>query len=345
MGADAWPRRDDAWQLARLRPPVPGLGRQGAAGDVRPRVVIDTDAANEIDDQFALAWALLSRDALRLEAIHAAPFSFAHRHALTPQLSTSLPPFNPPDVGMRRSLAEVERVLATCGARDVPALAGTPGYLPDEGAPPRSAAVDDLIERALGGGDEPLYVLAMGCPTNVAAALLLEPAVAEHIVVVWTSGYPSSARLPNHSFNFEQDPRAARVLIDSGVPLVYLPGYHVGAQLRLSLPEMERWVAGHGPIGALLHDLFTHNPLWPLQGVNDFFAHSWVMWDMICVAWMLNPDWVPSQVVRTAQLGSDLRWLPVADGDTSRPWMREAHAVRRDAIFRDFFEKLAGAAM
>ncbi|MEZ5269381.1 MAG: hypothetical protein R2789_12765 [Microthrixaceae bacterium] len=40
------------------------------------RVIIDPDAANEIDDQFALAWALMAPEALQIEAITAAPFSF-----------------------------------------------------------------------------------------------------------------------------------------------------------------------------------------------------------------------------------------------------------------------------
>ena len=42
------------------------------------RVVIDTDANNEIDDQYALAWALLSQDRLEIEGVYAAPYSFAH---------------------------------------------------------------------------------------------------------------------------------------------------------------------------------------------------------------------------------------------------------------------------
>ena len=42
------------------------------------RVVIDTDTANEIDDQFALAWALLSPVKLDVLAVTAEPFSFAH---------------------------------------------------------------------------------------------------------------------------------------------------------------------------------------------------------------------------------------------------------------------------
>ena len=44
----------------------------------RVRVVIDTDAANEVDDQFALTWGLLSPERLDIEAIVAAPFSRAY---------------------------------------------------------------------------------------------------------------------------------------------------------------------------------------------------------------------------------------------------------------------------
>jgi purine nucleosidase len=71
-------------------------------------------------------------------------------------------------------------------------------------------------------------VLALGCPTNMASALLIERrSWCRRLVVVWTSGWPSHAPHPNHSFNLEQDLHATRVLLDSGVPLVYLPGFHV----------------------------------------------------------------------------------------------------------------------
>ena len=39
------------------------------------RLVLDTDAKNEIDDQFAIAWALKSTDRFEVEAVYAAPFS------------------------------------------------------------------------------------------------------------------------------------------------------------------------------------------------------------------------------------------------------------------------------
>ena len=163
------------------------------------------------------------------------------------------------------------------------------------------------------------------------------------LVVVWTAGFPSHAPQPNRAFNLEQDLAATRVLLDSGVPLVYLPGFHVGAQLRLSAAEADRALPGRGGAGGLgdaLHALYMHNPLWPLTGttgVHDRPAYSWVIWDLICVAWLLDPAWVPTDLVRTPGLGDDLRWQP---GGDARPWMREAWAVDRDAIFSDLFARL-----
>ena len=37
-------------------------------------IVIDTDAYNEVDDQFAIAWALRSTERIHVEAVYAAPF-------------------------------------------------------------------------------------------------------------------------------------------------------------------------------------------------------------------------------------------------------------------------------
>ena len=327
-----FPLHDDDWYRTRLALP------QG-----RPRVVIDTDAANEIDDQFALAWALLSPEQLTVLAVYAAPFSFAHRKDQLPHASPQDPQFNPPGVGMHRSYGEIHKVFELLG---LPAqgkvFRGSERYLPSLTSPCNSEAVAHLIATARAGdGSQPLYVVALGCVTNIANALLLAPDIVDRIVVVWTSGYPSHAPHINHSFNLEQDRLASQLLLDSGVPHVYLPGYHVGAQLRLSLPEMERHVLGRGAIGNYLHQLYTHNPLWSMLGMNSMVqpAYSWVIWDVINIAWLLDPAWVPSELVRTPTLGDDLRW----QADATRHLMREAHEVRRDAIFSDFFTKLQRA--
>ncbi|MBL0094468.1 MAG: nucleoside hydrolase [Piscinibacter sp.] len=193
-------QRDDAWYHERLEP------RAG-----RLRVVIDTDAANEIDDPFAIAWALLSPDRLQVEAVYAAPYSFAHRRSQSRVQQHRQ--FDPPGVGMERSHAAIQAVYDKLGLDSRGrVLRGSTRYLAALDAPERSPATDHLIATALAmPAREPLYVVAIGCATNVANALLLEPAIAERIVVVWTSGYPSHAPHANHSFNLEQDLHATRV--------------------------------------------------------------------------------------------------------------------------------------
>lgn len=298
-------------------------------------VVIDTDAANEIDDQFALAWALSRQDKLDIRGIYATPFSFAHRRALYSQANADAAPFNPPEVGMERSFHEILRVQELMGGQQrVPVMRGSAGYLSCLEQPVASAATEHLIATALSmPPDEPLYVVALGCATNVASALLLAPEIRKKIVVVWTSAFPSHAPHVNQSFNLEQDVLASQWLYDSGVPLVYLPGYHVGAQLRLSLAEVERYMKPHGAIGRYLHALFADNPLWVVTGRPTAASHSWVIWDLINIAWLLDPQWVPSEIVPTPILGRDLRWKARQEAYP----MREAFAVQRDAIFNDLF--------
>lgn len=362
-------QRDDAWYRARLAPP-----RRGAAP---LRIVIDTDAANEIDDPFAIAWALLSPDALQVEAVYAAPHSFAHRRgellraraardapeqagdedqALLQHYggmlehferrgwdpaTVELAPFAPPEIGLESSLREIETVFRCLGVpSDGRVCRGAPGYLSSPERPIASDATAHLIAAARAGpADPPLYVVALGCLTNIASALLLAPDIAERIVVVWTAGYPSHAPQPNFAFNLEQDMPASTLLVDSGVPLVYLPGYHVGAQLRLSHPEAALHLQGHSRIGDHLYHVYTHNPLWPMLGIESLHGHSWVIWDLINIAWLLQPAWVPSELVPTPRLRADRRWAT----DAARHPMREAYAVDRDAIFRDLFSKIDSA--
>lgn len=337
------------------------------------RVLIDTDAANEIDDQFALTWALLSPERISVEAIVAEPYSFAHHRdglieatrtldeAADESRSTMIDDVSSwarrlrqagirpedlelvgPAAGMERSFAEICKILAMLGrSADGLVQRGSAGYLTAADKPVDSEGARRIIECAMVPADDPLYILAIGCVTNVASALLLEPAITSRIVIVWTSGYPTSvARSNRASLNLVQDPHASRVLFDSGVPLVYLPGFHVGAQLRISLPEMQGYVRGQGAIGDYLYQLYTHNPIHAQRAITDLAGRTWVMWDMINVAWVIEPRWVPTELVPTPALDTDLTWAPRPGAET----IREAFAVDRDEIFRDFYRKLAAHA-
>ena len=360
--APSFPKLDADFMRTRLAPP------QGPI-----RLLIDTDAANEIDDQFAIAWALLSQDRLRIEAVTAAPFSFAHHRegllAAEAQLTGGARgdaideelvggfqgwverlhrqgrraadlEFCGPGEGMERSYQEILRVFDRLGmAPGERVVRGATAYLTDLEAPPSAPATEAIVDLAK-SGDAPLYVVAIGCITNVAAAILRAPEIVRDIVVVWTSAYPSSAPQCNRpSMNLVQDPVASRLIFDCGVPHVYLPGYHVGAQLRISLPEMETFVRGRSAIGDYLYRLYAENPLHEMFAVEDAERRTWVIWDVINIAWLLNPDWVPTELTPAPILTDALFWRH----EPGRHLMREAYDVRRDDIFIDLYDKLARA--
>ncbi|MBN1815087.1 MAG: nucleoside hydrolase [Anaerolineae bacterium] len=293
----------DALRLERLEPP---------SGKVS--MVLDTDTYNEIDDQFALVHALLSPDRLDVEAVYAAPF---HNDRSTG-----------PGDGMEKSYGEILRLLDRLDiSPDGFAFRGSSGFLPDWDHPYRSEAALDLVERAL-ATDAPLYVAAIGAITNVASAILIESAIIERIVVVWLGGH---ARHWPHTreFNLKQDIQAARLVFDCGVPLVRIPCLGVASHLLTTLSEIERYVQGRGAIGDYLAEIFR-------AYYKDHYARSKVIWDVAAIAYLLDADWVPTDLVHSPIVTDQATW----SFDPSRHLIRCARSVDRDAIFKDLFTKL-----
>jgi purine nucleosidase len=93
---------------------------------------------------------------------------------------------------------------------------------------------------------------------------------------VWTSAYPSFWPYPNASSNLVQDLPASRVLLESGVPSVWLPGYYVAEQLRLSLPELREHVRDQGRLGRYLYVLAETFPfLGTTRGASKVVLDRW----------------------------------------------------------------------
>lgn len=202
-GKTRFPDLDPALRRSRLELANPG---------VLP-AVLDTDTFNEIDDQFALCYLMLSPGRFEPRAVTAAPF-FNSR-------STS------PADGMAKSYDEILRVLELLHEkRGEFVWRGSETYLPDLRHPGLKIA-----RRHAGSSNSPgrppaaarmLYVLAIGAITNVASALLMDPAIIGSIVIVWLGGHAYN-HPSNREFNLYQDVPAAQVVFDSGVPLVHVP--------------------------------------------------------------------------------------------------------------------------
>ncbi len=285
----------------------------------RVRVVLDTDTYNEIDDQFAVVQAILSPEEIDLKAIYAAPF---HN-----------PRSDGPKDGMEKSYQEILRLLERLDrSSDGFVYRGSESYLSGPDVPVRSSAADHLVKLAMDRTAGPLYVAAMGAITNVASAILLEPAIIDNIVVIWLGGnavyWPSA-----FEFNLRQDLHASRLMFDSGLPLVHVPCWPVTSHLLTTVAEIETYVEGRGAIGDYLSEIFkgyTENP----------FGWSKVIWDIATVSWIINAEWVPSVLDHSPILTDQFTW----SRDSSRHLIRSATNIDRDGIFSDIFTKLKTAA-
>lgn len=292
----------------------------------RIEMVLDADMYNEVDDQFALAFAVRSPERIALKAVYAAPF--------LNRRSTSA------GDGMEKSYQETVRVLKLLGvASDGFAFRGSDKFLPDRHTPVDSPAARHLIHLAHKPREKPLYVVGLGAATTLASALLLDPTITNRVVVVWIGGQPHSWKSAL-DFNLKQDIAAARVLFDSGVPLVHIPA-GIAATLKITLPELEVGLKAKTPIADALYrnvdGYYTEtaaNRKAPRSGPK---AWQKVIWDIATIAWLLEPDvMVRSQVDPSPVLTVEGAW----QSGTGRHPVRVAVGLDRDRIFQVLFEKL-----
>ncbi len=179
---------------------------------------------------------------------------------------------------------------------------------------------------------EPLYVVAIGAITNIAAAILIQPEIINKIVVVWLGGH--ALHWPNtDEFNLKQDVMAAQLVFDCGVPLIQVPCGGVTTHLHTTVPEMAAYVKGQGKIGDYLFEIFSDYS-------TEHRGWSKVIWDIATIAYLIDPAWVPTEIVHSPILTEQKTW----SFDNSRHFIRCANYVRRDPIFRDLFTKLEARA-
>lgn len=291
--------------------------------DKRVDVVLDTDAFNEIDDQYAISYLLRSDDKLNTVALYAAPFYGNGK-------STS------PKDGMEKSYDEILKIISLNGRDDLTKVVykGSEDFLIDIDTPVISDAANDLIDRAMNYSEEdPLYVVCIGAITNIASALIMKPEIAERIVVVWLGGN-ALHMTGKKEFNLNQDTLAGKIIFCSEVPLVQLPCHGVTESLTISEPEINYWLMGKSELTTYLGE----------KTISEANAYAkgmpWTrkLWDVAPIAWLLNDNdrFMTSTIIQAPIPEENYLYSINPKGKL----MRYVNYVGRDDVMFDLIGKL-----
>ncbi len=140
---------------------------------------------------------------------------------------------------------------------------------------------------------EPLTVLALGPATNVAAVVKLHPELTGRIrEIVAVAGRRPGQRFTNQppdgpafrDFNFEMDPAAFQVLLDSKVKLTFAP-WEVSSKVWVTRDDIESLVSTNPGVAWLLPAALDWLELWKTK----FGANGFNPFDALAVGYVTDP--------------------------------------------------------
>ena len=281
----------------------------------KKKVIVDTDAYNEMDDQFSILYALCSRR-MNVIALNAAPFDNDRADGF--------------EDGMVKSYEELLRLTALLPDGDsIPVFHGSRKPIELTSHPAPSPAAENIISEAM-ESDETLYILTLGAAANVSSALLMEPRIAEKICVIWLGG--ASLDKPDvREFNLAGDYAAGQVLLNSGCPVLLCPAFDVTCVLEADYAELTS-LDGVNPHGTYLAELtreFYHQAGSP---------ENWkrIIWDIAAPAILDNPDCADMEIVPAPVFTDNFTYA----FDKTRHAMILLKKLNRDAVFKGCFDTL-----
>jgi hypothetical protein len=298
-----------------------------AAGKIR--ILLDTDANNELDDQHAIAYMLLNGGVFEVEGITINRTSSGgdiDEHAREAERIVRLCTLFPQLQVHKGASGTFEEIQDHIEATDFDGV----------------DAVRHIIARANIPSDRRLVLVPVGKLTNVALALRKDPAIAERVRIVWLgSNYPKPGE-----YNQTNDEPALNYILNSKAALeIALVRYGEPSgtdAVRLTREEIRRNMPRRGPsatvpvtgrrggtftnFGDYSVDLFDHANLY-----GD--PPSRALFDMAAVAIVKNPAWARSRSIPAPML-QDGKWMERQDNKREIVLWEN---FDRAAIISDFF--------
>jgi len=248
------------------------------------RVIIDADTANEVDDLYAIAWALL---APRLDVIGLTSAQW-HTNPRTPNDS----------VGESQRLNE--EILELMGKTAIPAPQGSNFPMVNEQRPQPSEATKFIIEQALATPDgEKLSIVILGPCTNIASAILIEPKIIPKLSVNYLGfWYNVETNTWNkREFNTNNDPNSVNVLLNTANLKFRVMTATTSQHLVFEKTKMDALLKNRGGIGDYLIDRWdNYDRFWQ---ATDKEKTKWIMWDVAILVALAYPELAEEKEVTT----------------------------------------------
>lgn len=275
-------------------------------GSNKIRVLLDTDANNELDDQHAIAYMLFNRQLFDVEGI---TVNKTHNGG-----------------SIDEHFTEAERIVKLCGLHpQINVYKGaTEKYEDivktiDEANFDGSEAVDFIIKRAKAQDERKLVLLPVGKLTNIALALKKDPSIASNIRIVWLgTNYPEPGE-----YNFVNDIPALDPILESDVEFEMVMvryGKPTGTDaVKAYLKDFQQNMPGKGPhiseaVTGRHGGTFTCFGDYSVDLFEKFRGNptSRPLFDMAAVAIVKNPAWA-DRVVINAPKFTDEKWVEQPD--------------------------------
>jgi purine nucleosidase len=296
------------------------------------KVLFDTDANNELDDQHALAYLLFNGDVFDVVGV---------------TVNTTR---NGGDI--HEQYLEAERVMRLCNQfGKIPLLKGANGSFEEirpnlnNASFDGSEAVNFIIDQSRVAGKEKLVLLPVGKLTNIALALEKEPSIANKVRIVWLgSNYPKPGE-----YNQDNDIASMNYILSLNVPFEIVTVRYNDPSgtdaVRATPEEINQRMPGIGPkisepvIGRHSGEFYNFGD----YSVN-LFKHidlhgnppSRALFDMAAVAIVKNPAWAEVKEI-PAPVYVDRKWLEQPDNQRKiKVWEN----FDRNAIMEDFYSTM-----
>lgn len=298
------------------------------------KLIFDTDANNELDDQHALAYMLLNGDVFDVKGI-----------TVNATINGK---------GIQGHYDEAERIMQLCNLKDsLPLLNGAEGNFKEisENFDPANydgkAGVDFMLEETK---NDDVIIVAVGKLTNIALALKKDPSFAERTKIVWLgSNYPEPGE-----YNQDNDTISMNYVLNSKIPFEMVTvryGKPSGTDaVAVTQDEIIEKMTGVGPkatepitgrhggtfetFGDYSVNLYTH--IFDEAHIGNNPEKSRPLFDMVALAILKNPDWAETKSIPAPILINN-RWIERPENQRQ---MLLWENFDKENILKDFYETM-----